>query len=119
MLARSGAQVEAVDQAPLASEVEELPNVTWRQGSAFALDPDEHAPVDWWCSDIICYPERLLALVTRWLASGRVRNLVCTVKFRGAVDHDVAARFAALPGARLFHLDQNKNELTCAVLDAA
>jgi 23S rRNA (cytidine2498-2'-O)-methyltransferase len=119
LLAHSGAEVLAVDKAPLAPEVAALPNVTWQEGSAFALDPADVGPVDWWCSDVVAYPDRLLDLVTRWLASGRVRNLVCTVKFQGATDHDVAARFAALPDARLFHLDQNKHELTLAVLDAA
>ncbi len=119
LLARSGAEVLAVDRAPLAPEVERLSNVTVRQGSAFGLDPAEVGPVDWWCSDIVAYPDRLLRLVTRWLDSGLVRNLVCTVKFQGATDHDVAARFAALPGAQLFHLSQNKHELTCVVLDAS
>jgi 23S rRNA (cytidine2498-2'-O)-methyltransferase len=118
LLARSSAQVTAVDRAPLADEVGRLENVTWRQGSAFGLDPAEVGPVDWWCSDIVAYPERLLGLVTRWLDSGQVRNLVCTVKFQGPTDHEVAARFAALPGAQLFHLSQNKHELTCVVLDA-
>ena len=119
LLARSGAEVIAVDRAPLAPETARLENVTWRQGSAFGLDPDDVGPVDWWCSDIVAYPDRLLDLVTRWLDSGRVRNLVCTVKFQGATDHDAADRFAALPGAQLFHLSQNKHELTCVVLDAA
>jgi 23S rRNA (cytidine2498-2'-O)-methyltransferase len=119
LLARTGAEVLAVDKAPLAPDVAALSNVTWRQGSAFALDPDELEPVDWWCSDIIAYPDRLYTLVSRWLASGRVRNLVCTVKLQGTTDHEVVARFAALPGARLFHLDQNKHELTLAVLDDA
>ncbi len=119
LLARSGAEVTAVDRAPLAPEVADLPNVTWQRGSAFGLDPADVGPVDWWCSDIIAYPHRLLELVTRWLNSGRVRNLVCTVKFQGVTDHDVAARFADLPGAQLFHLSQNKHELTCVVLDAA
>jgi 23S rRNA (cytidine2498-2'-O)-methyltransferase len=117
LLAGSGAEVLAVDKAPLAPEVAVLPNVTWSQGSAFSLDPSEVGPVDWWCSDIIAYPDRLFELVARWLASGQVRNLVCTVKFQGATDHASAARFAALPGAQLFHLDQNKHELTCAILD--
>ena len=119
LLARTGAEVLAVDRAPLAADVDALPNVTWRHGSAFGLDPAEVGPVDWWCSDVIAYPDRLLGLVTRWLDAGRVRNLVCTVKFQGATDHEVAARFAALPGAQLFHLSQNKHELTCVVLDAA
>jgi 23S rRNA (cytidine2498-2'-O)-methyltransferase len=118
LLARTGAEVIAVDRAPLAADVERLGNVTWRRGSAFGLDPSELGAVDWWCSDVIAYPDRLLDLVTRWLDAGRVRNLVCTVKFQDATDHDAAARFAALPGAQLFHLSQNKHELTCVVLDA-
>ncbi len=118
LLARSGAEVLAVDKAPLAPEVAALPNVTWQEGSAFALDPEAIGPVDWWCSDIIAYPDRLLELATRWLESGRVANLVCTIKFQGATDHDATARFQALPDARVFHLDQNKHELTCVVLAA-
>jgi 23S rRNA (cytidine2498-2'-O)-methyltransferase len=117
LLARAGAEVLAVDRAPLAPDVAGLANVTVRLGSAFELEPDDLGPIDWWCSDIIAYPERLLELVSRWLDAGSVRNLVCTVKFQGATDHEVAARFAALPGAQLFHLSQNKHELTCAVLD--
>ncbi|MTV24087.1 hypothetical protein FTX61_01425 [Nitriliruptoraceae bacterium ZYF776] len=115
LLARSGAEVVAVDKAPLDPEVAALPNVRWEQGSAFALEPDAFGPVDWWCSDIIAYPERLLGLVARWIETGQVRNLVCTLKFQGATDHATAARFAALPGAQLFHLAQNKHELTCVV----
>ncbi len=117
LLARTGADVTAVDRAPLEAEVDRLPNVTFQRASAFGLDPADVRPVDWWCSDIIAYPERLLDLVSRWLGSGRVRNLVCTVKFQGATDHGVAERFAAIPGAQLFHLSQNKHELTCVVLD--
>lgn len=117
LLARNGAEVLAVDKAPLAPEVSRLPNVTWREGSAFALDPEDAEPVDWWCSDIVAYPGRLFDLVSRWLESGQVRNLVCTIKFQGATDHAAAARFAALPDAQVFHLDQNRHELTCVVLD--
>lgn len=119
LLARLGAEVTAVDRAPLAPEVDQLENVTWERASAFGLDPTDVGAIDWWCSDIIAYPDRLLDLAARWLDSGRVRNLVCTVKFQGATDHDATARFAALPGAQLFHLSQNKHELTCVVLDAA
>lgn len=118
LLARSGADVLAVDKAPLDPDVAALPNVTFREGSAFAMDPEDVEPVDWWCSDIIAYPDRLLDLVTRWLESGRVRNLVCTIKFQGDTDHAAAAGFAALPNAQVFHLHQNKHELTCAVIDA-
>ena len=105
----------AVDKAPLAPEVAALPTVTWREGSAFALDPADHGPVDWLCSDVVAYPDRLLRLVRAWVDADAAGTIVCTVKFQGRTDHDAAAAFAALPGARLLHLSQNKHELTCIV----
>jgi 23S rRNA (cytidine2498-2'-O)-methyltransferase len=72
--------------------------------------------VDWLFSDVICYPARLLALVQRWIAAGTARNIVCTVKFQGATDHEVAAQFAAIEGAVLFHGAHNKHELMFARL---
>jgi len=63
-----GAHVVSVDKAPLAPEIARLPGIEHRQESAFALDPRVIGPVDWVFSDVVCYPERLLALVERWLA---------------------------------------------------
>jgi len=111
-LAQLGATVIAVDKAPLEDRVMAMPNVTWRQESAFALPPE---PVDWLFSDVICYPARLLALVTRW--QGFARNMVCSVKFQGPTDHAAAAQFAAIPGAVLFHSAHNKHELTFALIE--
>ncbi len=115
-LAKLGATVTAVDKAPLDPAVAAMPGVTWRQESAFALEPRAEPPVDWLFSDVICYPARLLALVRRWIAAGAARNLVCTIKFQGATDHDAAAEFAAIPGAVLFHGAHNKHELMFARL---
>ncbi len=112
VLAKLGARVVAVDKAPLDPRVAAMPGVEWRGESAFALDPASVGPVDWLFSDIVCYPARLLAFVERWRASGLVKNFVCTLKFQGETDHDSAAAFAALPGARLLHLHHNKHELT-------
>jgi 23S rRNA (cytidine2498-2'-O)-methyltransferase len=111
-LARLGARVVAVDKAPLEPAVAALPNLCFRQESAFGLDPRREAPVDWLFSDVVCYPERLLGLVRRWLDGGRARRVVCTVKFQGATDHDIAASFASIPGAVLFHGAHNRHELT-------
>ena len=83
-----------------------------RKESAFALAPDAIGPLDWFFSDIVCYPTRLLELVRRWLAAGTVRRFVCTLKFQGATDHATAREFAAIPGSRLIHLHHNKHELT-------
>ncbi len=112
VLHETGARVLAVDKAPLAPAIANLPRMSFRRESAFALDPHEVGPVDWLFSDVICYPKRLLALVQRWLASGTCRRLVCTVKFQGKTDHAVAREFASVPGARLMHLHHNKHELT-------
>jgi 23S rRNA (cytidine2498-2'-O)-methyltransferase len=112
VLARLGAEVLAVDKAPLDPRVAAMPGVDWRGESAFALEPASVGQVDWLFSDIVCYPARLLRLVERWRSSGLVRNFVCTLKFQGATDHDTAAAFAAIPGAQVQHLHHNKHELT-------
>jgi len=107
-----GARVLAVDKAPLAPDIARLPHIEFLKASAFALEPAEVGPIDWLCSDVICYPKRLLKLVERWLASGQARNFLCTLKFQGETDHETARRFAAIPGSQLFHLHHNKHELT-------
>jgi 23S rRNA (cytidine2498-2'-O)-methyltransferase len=112
VVASLGAAVVSIDKAPLAPAVAAMAGVTWRQGSAFALDPTAEAPVDWLFSDVICYPERLLTLVERWLAAGTARRFVCTLKFQGETDFATMARFRAIPGSRLVHLTHNKHELT-------
>ncbi|UYN96338.1 MAG: hypothetical protein KIT25_05190 [Enhydrobacter sp.] len=111
-LATLGAEVIAVDKAPLVPEVATMAGVSWRGESAFALAPESVGPVDWLFSDIVCYPARLLRLVERWRQSGLVGNFVCTLKFQGETDHDTAAAFAAIAGGRVMHLHHNKHELT-------
>ena len=111
-LAQLGAQVTAIDKAPLDPAIAALPNVQVRQESAFALDPGQEPPVDWLFSDIIAYPARLLTLVHAWIGSGRTRRIVCTLKFQGPTDHEAAEAFAAIPGGRVRHLFHNKHELT-------
>lgn len=110
-----GADVVAVDKAPLAPSIAALPRVTRLQESAFGLDPATVGPVDWLCCDVICYPTRLLSMVRRWLDAGTVGHFVCTLKFQAATDHETARAFAQIPGSRLFHLWNNKHELTWAL----
>ena len=112
VLAKLGAEVIAIDKAPLEPRVAAMKGVSWRGESAFGLEPESVGAIDWLFSDIICYPARLLRLVDRWRASGLVKNFVCTIKFQGETDHDSAEAFAAIPGARVLHLHHNKHELT-------
>jgi len=114
VLASLGCDVISVDKAPLDTKVAALPNVTFLEQSAFALDPAEVGPVDWLLSDVICYPERLWRLVERW--RGAAARFACTLKFQGATDHATAARFAAVEGSRLRHLSCNRHELTWSLL---
>ena len=112
-----GARVTSVDKADLDPAIKALPGIEVRRESAFGLDPAATGPVDWLCSDVICYPERLLRLIERWMAAGNVRNFICTVKLQGEPDRDALAAFAAIPGSRLLHLFHNKNELTWMQLE--
>ena len=107
-----GARVVSVDKAPLDPRIANLPGVTFQQGSAFAIDPQELGEIDWLVCDIACYPGRLLEMVQRWLAAGTCQRFVCTIKLQGDTDHDTVRRFAELPGGRLRHLHHNKHELT-------
>lgn len=109
VLATLGADVTAVDKAPLTATIAAMPGVTERLESAFGLAPE---PVDWLFSDVIAYPDRLLTLVRRWIDAGAARHIVCTIKFQGPTDHAAAEAFAAIPGARVVHLFHNKHELT-------
>lgn len=118
VLARLGAEVVAVDKAPLDPQVVAMPGVSWRGESAFALEPQAVGPVDWLFSDVACYPERLLRLVQRWHAAGTVGSFVCTIKFQGPTDHDAAEAFASIPGGRVLHLHHNKHELTFMLASA-
>ncbi|MBO1080212.1 SAM-dependent methyltransferase [Roseomonas haemaphysalidis] len=118
-LAQLGCAVVAVDKAAMDPAVAALPNVSVRTESAFGLEPSQQPAVDWLFSDIICYPSRLLGLVNRWREAGRARNFVCTLKFQGETDHDTAAAFAAIPGARVFHGAHNKHELMFCLLAGA
>ncbi len=112
VLANLGAEVIAVDKALLDPKVAAMPGVSHRAESAFGLDPRALGPIDWLFSDVICYPERLLRLVERWIAAGTVRRFICTIKFQGDTDVAAQAAFAAIPGSRLLHLTHNKHELT-------
>ena len=67
---------------------------------------------DWVCSDVICYPQRLLHWIQLWLDSGMCNNMVCTIKMQGKIDWPLIAEFAAIKNSKVLHLHYNKHELT-------
>lgn len=112
VMATLGLKITAVDKAPLDDKIGKLSYITFLQESAFALSPDSVPQVDWFFSDIICYPERLLNLITTWMTKGQVKNFMCTIKFQGEADFAVIDRFLAIPNSKIVHLYHNKHELT-------
>lgn len=111
-MATLGLKVTAVDKAPLDEKIGKLAQITFLQESAFGLSPEQVPQVDWFFSDIICYPERLLNLVKTWMAKGQVKNFVCTIKFQGEANFSVIDQFLAIPNSKIVHLYHNKHELT-------
>lgn len=116
VLQQLGARVISVDKAPLDPAIAALPNVEERRESAFGIDPQAFIKsvghIDWLCSDIICYPKKLLTLVKKWMETGQVKRFLCTIKFQGPTDFETMREFAAIPGSRVMHLNANKHELT-------
>jgi 23S rRNA (cytidine2498-2'-O)-methyltransferase len=111
VLAKLGAQVVAVDRAPLAANVAAMPGVEMVQGNAFSATPDKIGQIDWFFSDVICYPEKLFQHVKLWIDSGFCERFVCTLKFQGE-DYSAVQLFDQLPGGKVVHLSHNRHELT-------
>ncbi len=107
-----GTNVVSVDKAPLDPKIAALPNIEFKQESAFGLRPQHVGHLDWFFSDIICYPDKLLELVTRWRESGLVDNFACTIKFQQPTDFETLFKFKAIPNSRVVHLSCNKHEVT-------
>lgn len=121
VLRKLGCEVISVDRAPLDPSVAGLGRITHIRANAFSLKPEDVGQADWFFSDVICYPAKLLEMAHRWLDSGLCKNFVCSVKFKGKTDHSISREFAGIPGSRLMHLFHNKHELTwvCAARRAS
>ncbi|MCQ2598074.1 MAG: SAM-dependent methyltransferase [Treponema sp.] len=111
-----GAQVHAVDRAELAPELMSNPLVKFQAHDAFTLKPEDIGPVDWVFSDVICYPERLLEWIHKWIDSGMTKNIICTIKMQGDIDWKmIDEQFAVIPNSKIVHLNYNKHELTILI----
>lgn len=117
VLRRYGATVTAVDRSPLADDLMADPGVEVVLGDAFRFEPPQ--PLDWLVSDIVAYPERIVALLGSLAALAPAQGVV-QMKFQGAVDWAaIDAGLAAAAGqgyaARARHVFNDKNEVTIAL----
>lgn len=121
VLRQLGADVLAVDRAELAPALMADEHVKFMAHDAFTLKPDEVCQIlgcekiDWLLSDVICYPERLFEWINLWRASGRAKNIICTIKMQGEIDWPLIAEFAEIPNSKIVHLNYNKHELTIMI----
>lgn len=108
-----GAHVTAIDKAPLASHIAQLPNISFIQQSAFAFEPDKlQQTYDWVLSDIACYPERAYMLILKWIESQRAKQLIFTIKLQGQTDFESLKKFKNIPNSKIINLFYNKHEAT-------
>lgn len=112
VLAGLGAEVFAVDRAPLADTLMKNPLITFKAHDAFTLTQEDVGPVDWIFSDVICYPERLLEWIKKWLTTKPELNMICTIKMQGEINWPLIRQFADIPNSKIVHLNYNKHELT-------
>lgn len=105
-------KVYTFDRADLDPKVKKIKNITHVKGDAFKIDPDEFSDCTWLFSDLICTPEKIYETVQFWLAHGRVKNFVCTIKFKGDCDFEIIDKFLKIPDSKVVRLYHNKNEVT-------
>lgn len=107
-----GADVIAVDKAPLADKIMRLPKIKFLKQSMFALNPQDFSTIDWLVCDAACYPARLYDFISKWLASGKVKHFICTIKLQGKTDFAAIRQFQTIPNSMVLHLYHNKHEVT-------
>lgn len=115
VLQQVGCHVTSIDKAPLDPKIAKLPNINFVKADAFSLKPQELGPIDWFFSDIICYPPKLLELVKFWKQENLCHQFVCTIKFQGETDYKTMQRFRDELGAEIVHLYHNKHEVTAII----
>ncbi|MFA6066122.1 MAG: SAM-dependent methyltransferase [Candidatus Babeliaceae bacterium] len=111
VLSQLNLDVVSVDKAPLDANIAQASNITFLQESAFGLDPKKIEHAEWLFSDIICYPERLLALINKWRKESTVQHFVCTIKFQNEADFKIIDEFLKIPQSKMVHLYHNKHEV--------
>jgi 23S rRNA (cytidine2498-2'-O)-methyltransferase len=112
---KRGANVTAVDRSPLRADLMKHPRLTFVRGDAFRFEP--LATLDWLLCDVIAFPDRILALLNRWLSERWCRSFCVTIKFRGRGEYAVLEEFKRMLEASgyeflLRRLTSNKNEAT-------
>ncbi len=109
--------VYTFDKADLDPKVQKIPNIVHSKADAFKINPKNYANCSWFFSDLICSPEKMLETIQFWLDHSKIKNFICTVKFKGQTDYEVIDKLRKIPDSKLVRLYQNKHEITWIKLD--
>lgn len=112
VLAQLGATVYAIDKGPLEKGLDKNPRIHYTKGDAFALRAKDLPPLDWFFSDVICYPSKLYEWIEGWVEESPQTTFVVTIKMQGDPDWKVLNAMASMPGCFVRHLRYNKHEVT-------
>ncbi len=112
VLTELGCNVFAVDRSELDPRLMKNPLVEFKTHDAFTLPPNDVGAFDWVFSDVICYPDRLLEWVKKWIDSGLTKNMICSIKMQGETNWNLIDEFAKIPNTYIQHMQYNKHELT-------
>lgn len=108
-----GAKVLMVDRSePDAALLRRFPALRFIRGDGLNPPDAELQQATIILSDMACEPQKLLQSVRQWIQLPKVRAIICTLKFHGVSDKALIREYAALPGARIYHLYHNGHELT-------
>ena len=105
-------KVYSVDKAELDPKIAAIKNIHYMTGDAFKVNGKDFKDCRWIFSDIICTPDRSFELIDHWLGQSVIQNFVCTLKFKGDCDFEIMKKCLSVPGSKIIHLYQNKNEVT-------
>lgn len=82
---RRGVRLIAIDRSPLRADLMRSPHLQFIRGDAFRFQPEQS--VDWLLSDLIASTDRLIDLLTAWIAARWCRRFIFTIKFKGDEDY--------------------------------
>ena len=110
----------ALDNGPLKGAALGHPLIEHEQADAFRYEPPPGKPRDWLLCDVVDDPDKVLALLERWVAQRACRRFVVNLKF-GRTDPIPLLRRATGPSSplaracvllRARHLFHDREEFT-------
>ncbi|OFZ31577.1 MAG: hypothetical protein A2622_03065 [Bdellovibrionales bacterium RIFCSPHIGHO2_01_FULL_40_29] len=105
-------KVYTVDRAELDPKIKKIQNIHHSIGDAFKVSDQDFNDCTWLFSDIICTPVKSYDLIMHWMNYSNIKNIVCTIKFKGDCDFEILAQLLKIKNSQIIHLYQNKNEVT-------